>query len=188
MIFNISKTESSGGVEGHARRKVCGKDWAFPVGQASLHPARINHRASINPGPLDSVFHFQPLGGYHKTKHTPNMQLKIKLPGEFTLVNIDNAAPLITCLSTARSVRTEGWGDNTKYHEVKEAPTIEFVANDYALVPVPEPLVELQARLRDSEKRWVEYYNQANTFKRELEETKAELARIKETVKETVNS
>lgn len=110
------------------------------------------------------------------------MQLKVTLPGDYTLFSLTDAATFIACLANSRSVRTSGWGDNEKHEHIKEQPTLTIVPDDYSIEALPTPLVELQAQLRSSETRWMEHYTANQKLTKELKDTKAELERIQSAV------
>jgi len=110
------------------------------------------------------------------------MQLKVTLPGDYTLFSLTDAATFIACLANSRSVRTSGWGKDEKHEHIKEQPTLTIVPDDYSIEAIPAPLVELQAQLRSSETRWMEHYTANQKLTKELKETKEELARIKSAV------
>lgn len=110
------------------------------------------------------------------------MQLKVTLPGDYTLFSLTDAATFIACLANSRSVRTSGWGDNEKHEHIKEQPTLTIVPDDYSIEALPTPLVELQAQLRTSETRWLEHYTANQKLTKELKDTKAELERIQSAV------
>lgn len=114
------------------------------------------------------------------------MQLKVTLPGDYTLFSLTDAATFIACLANSRSVRTSGWGDNEKHEHIKEQPTLTIVPDDYHIEAIPAPLVELQAQLRTSETRWLEHYTANQKLTKELKETKAELERIQATVASSI--
>jgi len=107
------------------------------------------------------------------------MQLKVTLPGEYTLFNLTDAATFLACLATSRSVKTEGWGKDQKHIETKDKPILEIVSDDYGIEPLPAPLVELQKSLRSSEEAWMRYYTEANKAKAEVKTLTEELERIR---------
>lgn len=111
------------------------------------------------------------------------MQLKVTLPGEFTVFNLEDSATFIAAISRSKSYRTEGWGKDQKKIIVEEAPTLTIVPDDFCadIKPV-EPIVKLQESLRAAETRWVDYYNKSNELEEELKAAKAELASIRAAV------
>jgi hypothetical protein len=109
------------------------------------------------------------------------MQLKITFPGSFTVFNPDDAGDFLKALSKAQVIDSSGWGDNMTLKLSKSKPQVEFIDNlDFA--PLPAPLVELQERLRASEKSWMDYYNRFAESEKKVKELEAKLEGIKEKV------
>jgi hypothetical protein len=106
------------------------------------------------------------------------MQIKVTFPGSFTVFNPDDAGDFLKALSKAQVIDSSGWGDNETLKLSKYKPQVEFIDNlDFA--PLPTPLVELQERLRASEKAWLEYYNKFTTSEKKVKELKEKFEGIK---------
>lgn len=110
------------------------------------------------------------------------MQLKITFPGSFTVFNPEDAGAFLTALASAQVIESSGWGDKETFKLSKSKPTIEIIDNlDFA--PLPTPLVEMQERLRASEKSWMDYYNKFNASEKKVKELEAKLLEIQEATK-----
>ena len=107
------------------------------------------------------------------------MHIKVTFPGSFTVFNPEDAGAFLKALANAQVIEASGWGKDEKLSVSKHKPQIELIeALDF--VPLPEPLVELQQQLRDSEQRWVRYYNESCAHQKKVKELEAKLAGIKE--------
>lgn len=86
---------------------------------------------------------------------------------------------ILEALANGELYEASGWGvdKSTVFTKCEHRPLVYFVEDTQFAEP-PEPLVALQEQLRQSEQRWISYYNEANAAKKEVAELKEKLAVI----------
>jgi hypothetical protein len=100
--------------------------------------------------------------------------LAIECNGIMMVPVTEGVGALLEAVGLASVYSVSGWGSDRKYNPADYKPTITFV-DESELNEAPEPLAKLQEQLRDSEKRWMEYYNRATKAEKERDEMKKKL-------------
>ena len=90
----------------------------------------------------------------------------------------ENLGPFIQAIENSNLYIAEGWGDNRKFIPSEKEASIEII-DDSLLQEKPEPLVDLQEKLRTSEKRWYEYYNKFQEEQKKVMELEEKLEGLK---------
>ena len=103
------------------------------------------------------------------------MKLLMTVSNTHLLIQPENSAAFLQSLSGITPVHKTGWGSDAKY---VPAPDVEIeisVLNESKLEPTPDPIQKLQEEKKLADSRWIEYYNKANAFEKELKELKENL-------------
>ncbi len=105
------------------------------------------------------------------------MKLLIEIPlNRKLLVSANaNSGVLLQALTEVQLINESGWGD-TKKIEIDTENRLEFsVVNDDFTATPSDFIVKLQKEKQDSDARWIEYYNKANEFEKQLKALQADL-------------
>lgn len=114
------------------------------------------------------------------------MKVAIKFDHYF-VAEAHKVPALLEALSEGAFFQRDGWSSDSPLKPVESKPEIIFI-EDSQLQEKEAPLIALQEQLRQSESRWLSYYQQAEVLKKEKQELQDKLNAINATASGSTNN